>query len=122
MKNNIAQELIVTKRGELLNTQCPSRNLLHRITQKWSLLIFLSLHDKTMRFSELRRNIDGISEKMLAKTLQMLEEDGFITKKSYPVIPPHTEYSLTELGLDFFQRVVLLCDWVESNYQKTSPH
>lgn len=98
MEDDVFKEVIVTKRGELLNTKCHSRNLLHRVTQKWSLLVFLALHDKVMRFGELRRSIDGISEKMLSKTLQMLENDGFIHKVTYPVIPPHTEYSLTESG------------------------
>ncbi|HXK54681.1 MAG TPA: helix-turn-helix domain-containing protein, partial [Hyphomicrobiales bacterium] len=67
------------------------------------------------RFSELRRKIGGVSEKMLAQTLQWLEGDGLVLRVSYPVVPPHVEYSLTPLGLEAGGRVKDLADWVEIN-------
>jgi DNA-binding HxlR family transcriptional regulator len=69
----------------------------------------------TQRFSELRRKIVGVSEKMLAQTLQALELDGFVLRTSYPVVPPHVEYSLTDLGLEVSVRVASLADWIEDN-------
>src|ERR1041384_457170 len=85
-------------RGELLNVNCPSRDLLKRITSRWSVLILLALKDKTLRFSELRRAVGGVSERMLAQSLRYLEEDGFVQRIAYDVVPPHVEYRLTPLG------------------------
>ncbi|MCP6318869.1 helix-turn-helix transcriptional regulator, partial [Klebsiella pneumoniae] len=67
-------------RGELLNVNCPSREVLKRITSRWSVLVLLALRAETLRFSELRRRIGGISERMLAQTLRYMEEDGFIER------------------------------------------
>jgi DNA-binding HxlR family transcriptional regulator len=69
----------------------------------------------THRFSELRRKVGGVSEKMLAQTLQYLEKDGFINRVSLPVVPPHVEYSLTPLGVEIGNQVGSLADWIESN-------
>ena len=88
------------RRGEVLNPNCPSREILRHITSRWGLLILIALSDNTLRFSELRRKVGGVSEKMLAQTLQSLEEDGFIDRRSYPVVPPHVEYRLTPLGIE----------------------
>jgi DNA-binding HxlR family transcriptional regulator len=69
----------------------------------------------THRFSDLRRKVGGVSEKMLAQTLQCLEMDGFISRVSFPVVPPHVEYTLTPLGRDIGQKVEALADWIETN-------
>jgi DNA-binding HxlR family transcriptional regulator len=69
----------------------------------------------THRFSDLRRKLSGVSEKMLAQTLQTLEADGFVMRVSYPVVPPHVEYSLTPLGGELAKQVELLVDWIEIN-------
>lgn len=102
-------------RGELLESNCPSRKILKHITSQWSVLIFIALRDETLRFSELRRKIGGVSEKMLAQTLQQLEGDGFIARHSYPVVPPHVEYSLTPMGQEIQQLIAGLADWLELN-------
>lgn len=85
------------------------------MTSRWGVLVLVALLAGTHRFSDLRRKIGGVSEKMLAQTLQWLESDGFVLRKSYPVVPPHVEYSLTPLGLEVARRVEALADWIEGN-------
>lgn len=102
-------------RGELLNVNCPSRDLLKRVTSRWSVLILLALQDQTLRFSALRRVVGGVSERMLAQNLRHLEEDGFVQRIAYDVVPPHVEYSLTPLGREVGEQVVGLADWLEVN-------
>ena len=70
------------------------------------------------RFSDLRRKMGGVSEKMLAQSLQALEHDGFVDRVSYPVVPPHVEYSLTPLGVEVSEKVAALADWIEVNTPK----
>lgn len=108
----------VFRRGEVFSTQCPSREILNHVTSRWGVLVLTALMDGTHRFSELRRKIDGVSEKMLAQTLQQLEADGFIDRVSYPVVPPHVEYSLTPLGQQIGVQVDSLIDWIETNLPK----
>ncbi len=104
------------RRGELFSAECPSREVLKHVTSRWGLLVLVALlEDGTLRFSDLRRKIGGVSEKMLAQTLQNLEMDGFIDRVSHPVVPPHVEYSLTPLGVDIGRQVSSLADWIESN-------
>ncbi len=90
---------------------CPSRLVLNHVTSKWGVLVLLALAEGTRRWSELRRAVGGISEKMLAQTLQTLERDGLVRRDAKPVVPPHVEYSLTELGDDLLERLVPLVVW-----------
>jgi len=103
------------RNGNLFAEQCPSRDVLKHVTSRWGVLILVALQDGTHRFSDLRRKMGGVSEKMLAQTLQWLEADGFVNRKSYPVVPPHVEYSLTPLGCEIAEKVAGLADWVEVN-------
>ncbi|MDO8961938.1 MAG: helix-turn-helix domain-containing protein [Methylophilus sp.] len=103
------------RRGEVLSPDCPSREILKHVTSLWSVLVMVALMDGTHRFSELRRKIGGVSEKMLTQTLQQLEKDGFVKRVSYPVVPPHVEYSLTTLGSGISEQVEALTDWIEIN-------
>ena len=105
-------------RGELLNVNCPSRDVLKRVTSRWSVLILLALQDQTLRFSELRRTVGGVSERMLAQNLRYLEEDGFVQRIAYDVVPPHVEYRLTPLGREVGEQVVGLADWLELNLSR----
>ena len=100
-------------RGDLFAEACPSREILKHVTSRWGVLLLVALLAGTHRFSDLRRKIGGVSEKMLAQTLQWLEADGFVLRVSYPVVPPHVEYSLTPLGNEVALRVRDLADWVE---------
>lgn len=103
------------RNGNLFAEQCPSRDVLKHVTSRWGVLILVALQGGTHRFSDLRRKIGGVSEKMLAQTLQWLEADGFVNRKSYPVVPPHVEYSLTPLGHEVSEKVASLADWIEVN-------
>ena len=102
-------------RGDVFTDQCPSRAILTHVTSRWGVLVLVALLSGTHRFSELRRKIVGISEKMLAQTLQTLEGDGFVVRISYPVVPPHVEYNLTPMGQEIGKRVEGLADWIELN-------
>ena len=105
-------------RGELLNVNCPSRDVLKRVTSRWSVLILLALQDQTLRFSALCRTVGGVSERMLAQNLRYLEEDGFVQRIAYDVVPPHVEYRLTPLGREVGEQVVGLADWLELNLSR----
>jgi DNA-binding HxlR family transcriptional regulator len=101
--------------GDVFADQCPSRLILNHITSRWGVLVLVALLAGTYRFSELRRKINGVSERMLAQTLQTLEADGFVVRHSLPVVPPHVEYSLTPLGAEVAAQVRNLVDWIEHN-------
>ncbi|AXF60851.1 transcriptional regulator [Leclercia sp. LSNIH6] len=101
--------------GNLFAEQCPSRDVLKHVTSRWGVLILVALRQGTHRFSDLRRKMGGVSEKMLAQSLQALEQDGFVNRVSYPVVPPHVEYSLTPLGEEVSEKVAALADWIELN-------
>lgn len=103
-------------RGDVGAAKCPSRDILRHVTSLWGVLVFIALREGTLRFSELRRRTDGISEKMLAQTLRQLERDGFVVRTAHPVVPPHVEYALTPLGQDVAPLVAALADWVEVHY------
>ena len=107
-------------RGQLFAEACPSREVLKHVTSRWGVLVLIALMTGTHRFSELRRKIGGVSERMLAQTLQWLEQDGFVSRISYPVVPPHVEYSLTPLGEEVGARVRDLADWIEVNLPRIS--
>jgi DNA-binding HxlR family transcriptional regulator len=81
-------------------------------------LVLVALMEGTHRFSDLRRKVGGVSEKMLAQTLQCLEKDGFIDRVSFPVVPPHVEYTLTPMGKEIGHKVESLADWIEINLPK----
>lgn len=106
------------REGNLFAEKCPSRDVLKHVTSRWGVLILVALQDGTHRFSDLRRKMGGVSEKMLAQTLQWLEADGFVNRKSYPVVPPRVEYSLTPIGYEIAEKVAALADWIEGNLQQ----
>ena len=103
------------ERGNVLASACPSRQILQHLTSRWGALVLVSLHSGTKRFSELRRAIDGVSERMLTKTLQELEVDGMLIRKSYNTVPPQVDYTLTEFGSQASNKMVELVDWLEMN-------
>lgn len=109
-------------RGDLLAPDCPSREVLKHLTSRWGVLVLLVLERRMHRFSELRRAIGGVSERMLAQTLQQLENDGMVARVAYQVVPPHVEYSLTPLGREAAERVRVLADWIEVSLPRISAH
>ncbi|SHK66688.1 winged helix-turn-helix transcriptional regulator [Hymenobacter psychrotolerans] len=92
------------------------------ITSRWGVLVLLVLAGETRRFSELRRLIGGVSERMLAQTLQWLEADGLVRRVAYEVVPPHVEYSLTPLGQQAAAKVRDLADWIEGSVPQIVQH
>lgn len=95
-----------------------SRQALDLVADKWAILILYALSQGTLRHSQLQRQIGGISQKMLTKTLRGLERDGLIGRKVYPVIPPKVEYSLTLLGRDLMGPLSQLCIWAEEHIEE----
>ncbi len=102
-------------RGDVMASACPSRTVLKHVTSQWGVLVLIALQAGTLRFSELRRKIGGVSERMLSQTLQWLESDGLVDRVAYRVVPPHVEYSLTPLGCEAAEKVAALVDWIETN-------
>lgn len=94
--------------------RCPAvREVLNRVGDKWSVQIVSLLGDGPMRFSELRRSIEGISQRMLTLTVRGLERDGIITRTVFPEIPPRVEYELTKLGNTLLEPIQGLAEWAE---------
>ncbi len=102
-----------------LTPECrPVSELLSRIGDKWSVLVVSLLGGGPLRFSELKRRIAGISQKMLTSTLRNLERDGFVTRTVFPTIPPRVDYELTELGRDLLEPVGALATWARLNQSR----
>jgi DNA-binding HxlR family transcriptional regulator len=101
--------------ANVLVADCPSRAILQHVTSRWGGLVMIVLTTGTHRFSEIRRKIGGVSERMLSQTLQLLESDGLVHRLAHPVVPPHVDYSLTPLGHEAAMRVVELASWIECN-------
>ncbi|WP_411557866.1 winged helix-turn-helix transcriptional regulator [Plantibacter sp. MPB07] len=99
----------------ILPAACPSRTVLDHVTSKWGVLVLLALSDGTHRWGELRRVVQGISEKMLAQTLRTLEEDGLVVRVAHPEIPPRVEYSLSDRGRDLNEHLMPLMAWIDHN-------
>lgn len=100
------------ERPDVFSDGCPTRTVLDHVMGKWGVLVLVALSDGTQRWGELRRNISGISEKMLASTLKTLEADGLVRRTAYPEVPPRVEYALTDLGRNLMGRVLPLMAWV----------
>lgn len=105
--------MAVSRDPDVNQAMCPSRLILEHVTSRWGVLVLAALLDRSYRFSELRREIGGVSEKMLAQTLQTLERDGFVHRDAKPVIPPRVDYSLTALGQEAAEQVWGLARWTE---------
>lgn len=109
------------KRNEIIDElvpDCPIRNILARISDKWSLLVLYTLNQEpTMRFNTLQKSIPDISQKMLTVTLKTLEEDGFVNRKVYAEVPPKVEYSLTDRAISLLPCINTLIAWAKENME-----
>jgi DNA-binding HxlR family transcriptional regulator len=94
---------------------CEVRQILDRIADKWSLLVIALLEHRRLRFTELMREIDGVSQRMLTVTLRQLERDGLVSRTVHPVIPPKVEYELTPLGATLHKTIQALVTWTEDH-------
>jgi DNA-binding HxlR family transcriptional regulator len=100
---------------DVLAAACPTRQVINRIGDRWSLLVLSALEGGTLRFQELRRAVDGVSQKMLTQTLRLLERDGLINREVFPSVPPRVEYTLTPLGQSLSGRVAAIREWAYDN-------
>src|SRR3954454_15536758 len=101
--------------GGFFSSSCPSRVVLDHVTSKWGVLVLVSLKGRTLRWGQLRRSVQGVSEKMLAQTLKTFERDGRVARESLLVIPPHVESRLTERGEELVELLHPLLSWVAAN-------
>jgi DNA-binding HxlR family transcriptional regulator len=99
----------------VFSAQCPSRRIMTVLAEKWTLLVVSQLANGPMRTAEIRRSVDGVSEKMLIQTLRKLEAFGLVSRRSYPELPPRVEYRLTPLGRSLARLAGLFGRWVERN-------
>jgi DNA-binding HxlR family transcriptional regulator len=98
---------------------CPVKDVLHTLSDKWSMLVMMVLGMKeTMRFTEMKNAIRGISQKMLTATLRDLESFGLVSRKVYAAVPPKVEYTITPMGMTFLQHFVLMLDWACSSMKE----
>ena len=96
---------------------CRARDILDRVGDKWSLYVIASLGEQTLRFTDLKRRVDGISQRMLTATLRGLERDGIVSRTVYPVVPPRVDYALTPLGRTLLATVGTLVVWAEDHLE-----
>lgn len=101
--------------ADVYSAKCPTRHVLDRIAGKWTVLVVDALAEGTMRYTDLQRRIEGISQKMLTQTLRELESDGFVARTVHPTVPLRVEYTLTELGESLRIPIAILRDWIETN-------
>jgi DNA-binding HxlR family transcriptional regulator len=103
------------RRGDVFDPDCPTRVVLDRIGDKWTVLVVLLLADGPMRFSELRERIGGVAPKVLTQTLRRLERDGILIRTVYAEVPPRVEYELTKVGHSLTAPIDAVRDWAETN-------
>ncbi|MFH9727438.1 winged helix-turn-helix transcriptional regulator [Streptomyces sp. NPDC017254] len=101
--------------ADAYSAKCPTRQVLDHIAGKWTILVVDALLEGTMRYTDLSRRIEGVSQKMLTQTLRGLEADGFLTRTAYPSIPPRVEYDLTDLGRSLAEPIAALRQWTETH-------
>jgi DNA-binding HxlR family transcriptional regulator len=102
-------------RGNAFDPECPTRIVLDRVGDKWTVLVVSALAEETLRFSELRARVGGVAPKVLTQTLRALERDGILTRKIYAEVPPRVEYSLTRLGRSLAAPIDAIQDWAETH-------
>ena len=104
-----------TNEYDICKPDCPSREVLDLIANKWTVRVLHILNRQTLRYNELKRKIPGISQKVLTGVLRNLEESGIITRTVYPVIPPKVEYTITKLGATLLVSIESLQQWAEAH-------
>ncbi len=102
--------------GDVLDPECPSRLVIGRLGDKWSMLIVIALSSGVHRFSELRDRIGEVTPKVLTQSLRALERDGIVERTVYAVVPPKVEYQLTDLGQSLLEPIAAVKAWAERNY------
>lgn len=118
MNENKTTPSMQAQSWNVYNANCPTRQVLNRIADKWTVLVVSALESETKRFSALQREIGGISQKMLTQTLRGLERDGLIKRTIYPSVPPKVEYSLTPLGRTLVVMLEAIRAWSEVHIEE----
>jgi DNA-binding HxlR family transcriptional regulator len=103
------------ERGDMFDPACPTRVVLDRIGDKWTVLVIATLLDGPVRFTQLRERIGGVAPKVLTQTLRAMERDGLVTRTVYAQVPPRVDYALTELGISLGEPLAVLTDWAEAH-------
>lgn len=106
------------ERCDVMRADCPARQILDRVADKWTVLVVLALAVGPLRFSRLRAKVEGVSQKMLTQTLRGLERDGMVDRTVYPTVPVSVEYALTPLGHSLLDAVVGLRRWSHAHIDK----
>ena len=104
------------RKANLFDPNCPSRDVLELIGSKWSMLLLCALYDSKSRTGQLKRTLQGISQKMLTQTLREMQQNGMVRRISYPEVPPRVEYELTELGYSLAELVVKMERWIVKHH------
>jgi DNA-binding HxlR family transcriptional regulator len=102
-------------RGDAFDPNCPTRLVLDRIGDRWTVLIVVGLRDGPRRFTELRKLVNGVTPKVLTQTLRAMERDGLVTREVFAEVPPRVEYTLTPLGMSLQTPIQAIVDWAEAN-------
>lgn len=102
-------------RGNVFDPDCPTRLVLDRLGDKWTVLVIGALQDGPLRFTQLRTTVGGVAPKVLTQTLRALERDGLITRTVYAQVPPKVEYTLTGLGRSLQLPIATMTEWAEAN-------
>lgn len=102
----------------VFKTGCPSRQIFERISERWTGIVLMALEDGTLRFSELKRKVEGVSQKMLTQTLRGLERDGLVAREVFPTVPVTVEYTLTRLGVSLLGTVQQVRTWAYANIEE----
>jgi DNA-binding HxlR family transcriptional regulator len=103
------------KPGDPYKSDCPTRMALDRIADKWTVLLLVLLEEEAMRFNQLRRAIEGLSQKMLSQTLKALERDGLVSRRAFATVPVTVEYSITPLGRTLAHALAPIADWATTH-------
>ena len=104
------------RKANLFDPNCPSRDVLELIGSKWSMLLLCALYDSKSRTGQLKRTLNGISQKMLTQTLRQMQQNGIVRRISYPEVPPRVEYELTEIGYSLAKLVIKMEQWIVKHH------
>ena len=111
-------ETIEVAPWNVFNSACPSRQIFDRLSERWATIVLLALEDGTLRFSELKRKVEGVSQKMLTQTLRGLERDGLVGREVFPTVPVTVEYTLTRLGMSLLETLQQVRTWAYANIEE----
>ena len=107
--------MVTIARGDAFDPDCPTRVVLDRIGDKWTVLVIGALEDGPLRFTEVRTRIGGVAPKVLTQTLRAMERDGLLTRTVHAQVPPRVDYELTALGASLTAPIAMLTDWAETH-------